>query len=176
MTHYDVLGVRPDAPPEEVHRAYLALARRHHPDRRGGDDRRMRTINEAWATLGDPARRRQYDLGQVAPPRPAPAASGAWSADPDSVWGRDRAGSDALDPDLDPDDRILRVTVAIPRWLALLPPSLFVASLVLGFGGMLFGPGVLALAFMAFVLSILLFLASPFVALYSSRRPDRSNR
>jgi hypothetical protein len=175
MTHYDVLGVRPDAPPDEVHRAYLALARRHHPDRSGGDDHRMRTINEAWATLGDPTRRRQYDLVQLAPPRPAPPTSGAWTADPDSVWGRDRAGFDE-DPDLDPDDRILRVTVAVPRWLSLLPPALFVASLVLGFGGMLFGPAVFALSLMAFVLSILLFLASPFVALYASRRPDRSNR
>jgi hypothetical protein len=47
---YEVLGVSPGATPDEVRRAYLALARRHHPDA-GGNTDEMRRLNEAWATF-----------------------------------------------------------------------------------------------------------------------------
>jgi hypothetical protein len=50
MTPYEVLGVPPSASPAEIRRAYLALARRHHPDA-GGDVAEMRRLNEAWAAL-----------------------------------------------------------------------------------------------------------------------------
>lgn len=70
VTLYDVLGVSPGASGEEVRRAFVAMARRHHPDRHvGADDatrraaeRRMREVNDAWAVLGDPERRRRYDV------------------------------------------------------------------------------------------------------------------
>ena len=60
MTHYDVLGVAVDASRAEIHRAYLGLARRHHPDA-GGDPDAMRRVNEAWGVLADAGRRRRYD-------------------------------------------------------------------------------------------------------------------
>jgi hypothetical protein len=47
---YQVLGIDPGASPAEVRRAYLALARRHHPDA-GGDAEDMRAVNDAWAQL-----------------------------------------------------------------------------------------------------------------------------
>jgi hypothetical protein len=50
MSPYEVLGVSPGATPEEIRRAYLALARRHHPDAGGSVDE-MRRLNEAWAAL-----------------------------------------------------------------------------------------------------------------------------
>jgi hypothetical protein len=50
MTPYEVLGVSPTASPAEIRRAYLTLARRHHPDA-GGDVDQMRRLNEAWAAL-----------------------------------------------------------------------------------------------------------------------------
>jgi hypothetical protein len=165
VSHYDVLGVSSDAEPREVHRAYLALARRHHPDRSGGDDARMRSINEAWAVLGDPARRRHYDLVHLRPSRPAPSS---WTAGP---MAPPVQGAEDLD-DLD-DDRAVRITIVLPRWLAMLPTGLFAAALVLFVGGMVFGPALVALAFVALLLSVLLFLASPFVALYASRRGNR---
>jgi hypothetical protein len=60
-THYEVLGVAPRADRETIRRAYLDLARRHHPDA-GGDAGLMRLVNEAWKVLADPRRRRSYDI------------------------------------------------------------------------------------------------------------------
>lgn len=64
--HYAVLGIAMSASPAEVRSAFLAEARRWHPDRFGGHppeeaEARMRRINTAWATLGDPEARRRYD-------------------------------------------------------------------------------------------------------------------
>lgn len=61
-THYDRLGIRPDATPDEVREAYRRLARQHHPDARGGAaSPEMADINAAWRALSDPARRAMYD-------------------------------------------------------------------------------------------------------------------
>jgi hypothetical protein len=49
---YAVLGVDRSASAEEVHQAWVAMARRHHPDR-GGDPAAMRRVNEAWAQVRD---------------------------------------------------------------------------------------------------------------------------
>lgn len=83
MSHYDVLGVRPDATPAALRSAYLAAARRDHPDRHVGADaatraraeRRMRAVNEAWSVLGDPERRRAYDRARAGAARPSPPPS-----------------------------------------------------------------------------------------------------
>ena len=61
MTPFEVLGVAPTASADEVRRAYLRLARLHHPDVVPAADRpaaeaRMRAINEAWAAVRDRAR------------------------------------------------------------------------------------------------------------------------
>ena len=69
MSLYDALGVAPAATPAELRRAYVELAQRYHPDHhvqsddqtRQQADLRMREINDAWAVLGDPDRRRGYD-------------------------------------------------------------------------------------------------------------------
>jgi hypothetical protein len=165
-THYDVLGVAPDADAAAVRRAYLALARRHHPDRAGGDAARMRTINEAWAVLGDPGRRRQYDLVLRRPSAPGPS----WTA---GTAGRGPR-AEPVEPvvDLD-DDRPVRITIQLPPWLSMLPPGLFVGALVLFALGAVFGAALVALGILAILSSLLLFVASPFVALYASRRANR---
>lgn len=67
--HYDVLGVSPGAPADEVRRAYLARARALHPDRHSASSpevardaaRAMQQVNEAWRVLRDPGRRRDFD-------------------------------------------------------------------------------------------------------------------
>jgi curved DNA-binding protein CbpA len=63
LDYYAVLRLEPSATSDEIHRAYRALARRHHPDRNEapGAASAMATINEAYSVLGEPARRIKYD-------------------------------------------------------------------------------------------------------------------
>jgi hypothetical protein len=158
-SHYEVLGVTPAADDATLRRAYVALARQHHPDREGGDAARMRALNEAWATLGDPVRRARYDralaLGDERLAAAPPEADRPWAGpDPDEL-----------------DDRPLHGAVRLPGWLSLLPAGLFATSVVAFVVGLvLSSAAVVALALMAFVLSCLFFLAAPFVALFASRR------
>lgn len=61
-THYEVLGVPPTAPADEVRRAYRSRIKAAHPDARGGrDDGESAAITEAWRVLSDPGRRLDYD-------------------------------------------------------------------------------------------------------------------
>lgn len=64
MDFYDLLGVPRDADVERIKRAYRRLARRLHPDLNPGDGAaavRFRAVVEAYETLADPVRRRDYD-------------------------------------------------------------------------------------------------------------------
>lgn len=65
---YRVLSVHPTAGPEEIRRAYLALARAHHPDVNRSPDanERFKAINAAYEVLGDPIKRAQYDAARSA--------------------------------------------------------------------------------------------------------------
>lgn len=61
---YVILGVERSATRDEVSRAYRRLARRYHPGINPGDDEAeafFRILTEAYETLRDPARRRDYD-------------------------------------------------------------------------------------------------------------------
>jgi DnaJ-like protein len=58
---YRTLQVDPSAEDIVIHAAYRALIKRHHPDA-GGDPDIMLALNAAYATLGDPAARRTYDI------------------------------------------------------------------------------------------------------------------
>jgi molecular chaperone DnaJ len=63
---YNVLGVSRDASAEEIKKAYRKLARENHPDRNPDDtaaEDRFKQIQEAYDTLSDPAKRKQYDAG-----------------------------------------------------------------------------------------------------------------
>lgn len=58
----------PDASTEAIRDAYRREARAHHPDRHGpAASSRMAAVNHAWQVLGDPQRRREYDLSLRAP-------------------------------------------------------------------------------------------------------------
>jgi curved DNA-binding protein CbpA len=62
MSHlYGVLGIAANADRTEVKAAFRRLAKKCHPDLRGGDVLRFREVNEAYTTLIDPVRRSAYD-------------------------------------------------------------------------------------------------------------------
>jgi DnaJ domain len=77
-THYDNLKVTRGAPAEVIRAAYKALSQRYHPDKNTSPDaqRIMRIINEAYAVLGDPERRKAYDRELSAHEQQAPKVQG----------------------------------------------------------------------------------------------------
>lgn len=63
-TFYDILGVSKEASQYELRKAWLALARKHHPDKTGGNkisEEKLKVVNEAYDTLKRPEKRKQYD-------------------------------------------------------------------------------------------------------------------
>jgi molecular chaperone DnaJ len=61
MTYYDVLGVDKSATQDEIKKAYRKKAVEHHPDK-GGDESKFREAAEAYETLSDEGKRREYDM------------------------------------------------------------------------------------------------------------------
>jgi molecular chaperone DnaJ len=63
--YYGILGVRRDASPEEIKRAYRRLAREYHPDVNADPaaQERFKDINAAYEVLSDPKKREIVDLG-----------------------------------------------------------------------------------------------------------------
>ncbi len=59
--YYEILGVQKNASKEDIKRAYRKLAHQHHPDKKGGDEKKFKEINEAYQVLGDDGKRTQYD-------------------------------------------------------------------------------------------------------------------
>lgn len=172
MTPYEVLGVPENVGRDELRQAYLALARRHHPDRetdsarRAAAEIRMREINQAWAVLGDPERRRAYDAERRAEARTHRVPN---APHPDFV--------PLDDEDVDYaallDDTPIEGT-DVPRWLQVLPAALLALGSLLAVAGFIamLGP-LLALGVVLIVVGVLSFLAAPAVAVARSYQHDR---
>ncbi|HEV7721967.1 MAG TPA: J domain-containing protein [Iamia sp.] len=179
-THYETLGIPTGADPAEIRRAYVALARRFHPDahadrspaEQAHADRRMRDVNEAWSALSDPTRRRAYDqtLGRgrpSEPPRPRPPGRPWTPRTDDDAWMRDfgswRDETDLLPPD-PPGPR---------RPVRLLPAAILLAGVFVGILGLVLSSRpVLAVAFMLGGMSLALWIWLPLVELSRSRSSD----
>jgi len=73
QNYYDVLGVSKNATEAEIKKAFRNLARKHHPDA-GGDEEKFKAINEAYEVLSDAKKRKEYDqFGQYfGPSGPGP--------------------------------------------------------------------------------------------------------
>jgi curved DNA-binding protein CbpA len=136
---YRVLQVDPSANQLVIQAAYRVLAQIFHPDV-SGDEAEMKRINAAWEILGDPRRRKQYDIevagrhpgaaerrpsatahrtsstqsayGQA--PRSAPAAA-LDRADPPARPGRPDRRPPRRHPASRPTPRVVRTTTPVRR-------------------------------------------------------------
>ena len=61
MDYYDILGVSKNASEEEIKKAYRRLAHQHHPDKKGGDEKKFKEASEAYQVLSNKEKRAQYD-------------------------------------------------------------------------------------------------------------------
>lgn len=59
--YYNVLGVEKNASKDEIKKAFYKLAAKYHPDKKGGDEAKFKEINEAYQTLSDDKKRKEYD-------------------------------------------------------------------------------------------------------------------
>ena len=78
---YKILGVKRDAKPDEIKKAYRRMARKYHPDVNPGDksaEERFKQMSEAFDVLSDPKKRTVYDrFGQYSDNLANAAAQGA---------------------------------------------------------------------------------------------------
>ncbi len=177
MDYYEELGVAPDATTAEIRLSYLALARRHHPDRlsgaspaeRASSSSRMARINAAWAVLSDRDRRAAYDATWC---DDSPSTGGATIRDAGSSWTPFDDSDDPVDPRLLDDTpsgapTLRRGVTFLPAGLA----SVGVVALVVGF---VINLGELAaLGLLVLVGAGVAFLLVPLMALFNSSRADR---
>lgn len=61
-SYYDILEVNKNASESEIKKAFRQKSLHLHPDKNGGDDTQFKEIGQAYETLSDSRRRRQYDL------------------------------------------------------------------------------------------------------------------
>jgi molecular chaperone DnaJ len=96
--YYEVLGVKRDAKPEEIKKAYRRLARKYHPDVNPGDkaaEERFKQTSEAHDVLSDPKKRSVYDrFGQYSDNLADVAAKGGGPTSGKATGGFDFTGFD----------------------------------------------------------------------------------
>lgn len=59
--YYEILGIKKNASKDEIKKAFYKLAHKHHPDKKGGDEKKFKEANEAYQVLSDDAKRSKYD-------------------------------------------------------------------------------------------------------------------
>ncbi len=96
--YYEILGIKRDAKPDEIKKAYRRLARKYHPDVNPGDktaEERFKMMSEAHDVLSDPKKRSVYDrFGQYSDNLADAAARGAGPSSGRTAPGFDFTGFD----------------------------------------------------------------------------------
>ncbi len=59
--YYETLGVNKGASKDEIKKAFYKLAHKYHPDKKEGDEKKFKQVNEAYQVLSDDAKRSKYD-------------------------------------------------------------------------------------------------------------------
>lgn len=172
MSHYDVLGVPPEASEDEIRRAYRQLVRTYHPDRHAGEapevrrwaEERMRDLTAAWTELSDPYRRRQYDLTLRR------QAAQAAATEPATSWQPYDLSDDIIDERLDdshrPPPRGGKVLVMVP------PIALGSGVLLFVLGIALTSRLIVALGAIGILLGVALFALASLSVIMESRHHD----
>jgi molecular chaperone DnaJ len=99
--YYRILGVERNASLDDIKKVYRKLARKYHPDLNPGDkaaEERFKDINDAYAILGEPEKRKEYDrFGTAGPFGQSP--SGARGRSPGGYGGGGGQGFSTFDFD-----------------------------------------------------------------------------
>ena len=64
--YYETLGVEKGSSADQIKKKYRKLSMKHHPDR-GGNKETFQKINTAYQILGDPVKKRNYDMQRENP-------------------------------------------------------------------------------------------------------------
>ena len=102
LSHYQLLGVPPEADADTIKRSYIALAKEFHPDRffrpefedlQESVNAIFMRISEAYATLNNPASRAEYDREALRADDPGGAGRRRRPRIPSSPRSSSRRGS-----------------------------------------------------------------------------------
>lgn len=77
-SHYDVLGLSPDATRADIKKRFYTLSRETHPDINRNDPnagQRFSEVSEAYSVLGNEEKRKKYDRDVMPRHRPTPSRS-----------------------------------------------------------------------------------------------------
>ncbi len=96
--YYDILGVSKDASQADITKAFRKLAVKYHPDA-GGDPEKFKDISEAYNTLSDAERRKEYDQMLMFGGIPGAAGAGGYAGatvDWSDIFNNVRSGDGAF--------------------------------------------------------------------------------
>jgi hypothetical protein len=171
-SHYDLLGVEPDASVDDIQRAYRLLALRHHPDvAPDADMATMAALNAAWEVLGDPDRRRAYDAAVLQPdPAGAAAAPREGPPPPGSTWEPLHWDTDDTDPEDLSDEPYAQAEHTPADMLVMTPVLLVLAAIAVFFFSIMSGSnGLRTFSMLLLPLAGIGFVMAPLIVMLRSR-------